>query len=192
VTLSSQWQKHALALVERAGAVDRDYFRSVELSNAFPDDVISGEGSRLYGGRFVRPGIRAVYGSADEHIAIREAAARRQRLAGAGGVRIADLPRITYVIAVKLATAVDLTASDADAEAVLPACLDSDFADSQDLGEFWRARGVQAIVYPSAVPGLAGTNIVVFRDAAPQPAVVLVNRERIIEELRRLSARLQS
>jgi hypothetical protein len=50
VTLSSQWQKHALALVERAGAVDRDYFRSVEISNAFPDDVISGEGSRLYGG----------------------------------------------------------------------------------------------------------------------------------------------
>ena len=76
-------------------------------------------------------------------------------------------------------------------EAILPACLDSDFADSQDFGEFWRARGVQAIVYPSAVPGLAGTNIVVFRDAAPQPAVVLVNRDRIIEELRRLSGRLQ-
>jgi hypothetical protein len=41
------------------------------------------------------------------------------------------------------------------------------------------------------VPGLAGTNIVVFRDAAPHPAVVLVNRERIIDELRRLSSRLQ-
>ena len=43
MTLSSQWQKHLLALVERAGPVDRDYFQSVELSNAFPDDVISGE-----------------------------------------------------------------------------------------------------------------------------------------------------
>ena len=191
MTLSSQWQKHALALVGRAGPVDRDYFRCVELSNAFPDDVISGEGSRLYGGRFVRPGIRAVYGSADEDIAMREAAARRQRLAGAAGIQIADLPRITYVIAVKLAIGVDLTASDADVEAILPACLDSDFADSQDFGEFWLAHGIQAIVYPSAVPGLVGSNIVVFRDAAPQPAVVLVNRDRIIEELRRLSARLQ-
>jgi RES domain-containing protein len=190
VSLPSQWQKHALALIERAGPLARDFYRSVELSYAFPDDVVSGEGSRLYGGRFVKPGIRAVYGSADEHTAAREAAARKQRLAGASGIRIADLPRITYVIAVKLAVGVDLTASDADVEAILPACLDADFADSQEIGEFWRERGVQGIIYPSAVPGLSGANIVVFRDVAPDPNIVLANRDRIIEELRRLSGRL--
>lgn len=190
MSLPSQWQKHALALIEHAGPIARDYFRSVELSYAFPDDVISGEGSRLYGGRFVKPGIRAVYGSADEHTAAREATARRQRLAGASGIRIADLPRITYVIAVKLAVGVDLTASDADVEAILPACLDADLADSQEIGEFWRERGVQGIVYPSAVPALMGTNVIVFRDVAPEPIIVLSNRDRIIEELRRLSGRL--
>jgi hypothetical protein len=66
VTLPRQWQKHAVALLERAGSLEREYFRSVELSYAHPDDVISGEGTRLYGGRFVKPGVRAVYGSADE------------------------------------------------------------------------------------------------------------------------------
>lgn len=57
---------------------------------------------------------------------------------------------------------------------------------------FWRERGVQGILYPSAVPGLSGTNLVVFRDVAPEPEIVLVNREGIIEELRRLSGRLRS
>lgn len=99
MTLPRQWQKHALALLERAGPLEREYFRSVEVSYAHPDDVVSGEGTRLYGGRFVRPGVRAVYGSADEHTAIREVAARKERLAGASGIPMTDYPRITYVVA---------------------------------------------------------------------------------------------
>ena len=189
MTLSRQWERHARALVDRAGPLEGEYYRSVELSYAHPDDVISGEGTRLYGGRFVRPGVRAVYGSADEHTAIREAAARKQRLAGGAGTRLADYPRITHVIAVELALSVDLTFSDSDIEALLPACLDRELGDSQEVGEFWRLHGVQGIRYPSAVPGLTGTNVVVFRDAVPPPKIVLVNRERIIEELRRLSDR---
>lgn len=189
MTLPRQWQKNALALLDRGGPLEREYFRSVELSYAHPDAVISGEGTRLYGGRFVRPGVRAVYGSADEHTAIREATARRERLAGASGIPMTDYPTITYVIALKLAIQIDLTVNDRDTEAVLPACLDREMADSQEVGEFWRKHGVQGILYPSAVPGLSGTNVVVFRDVVPQPEIVLVNRERIIEELRRLSGR---
>lgn len=87
---------------------------------------------------------------------------------------------------------IDLTVSDNSAGAVLSACLGRDLADSQEVGEFWREHGVQGILYQSAVPGLTGTNVVVFRDAAPEPDIVLVNREAIIEELRRLSGRFRS
>jgi RES domain-containing protein len=188
VTLPADWQKHALALIPRARTVNGDFFRSVELSYALPDDVISGEGSRQHGGRFVKPGVRAVYGSAEEQTAVAEAAYRRRRLA-AGSV-IAELPRIMYVISVKVGTAVDLTAVDPDVEALLPAWVLTDVSDSQVIGEFLRERSVQAIMFPSAAPGVTGTNIVVFRDVAPKPDLVLVNRDRILEEFRRLSRRL--
>jgi RES domain-containing protein len=188
VSLPAEWQKHGLALIPRARTVDADFFRSVELSYALPDDVISGEGARQYGGRFVRPGLRAVYGSAEEQTAVAEAAYRRRRLA-AGSV-IAELPRITYVINIKAGIAVDLTAVDPDAAELLPACLLADVSDSQVIGEFLRERRIQAILFPSAAPGVTGINIVVFRDVSPEADVVLVNRDRILEEFRRLSRRL--
>jgi RES domain-containing protein len=101
VTLPPQWEKDALGLVEQASPLERRFFRSVELAYGHPDDVISGEGTRLYGGRFVKPGLRAVYGSADEETALKESAARMNRLAGRGGARITAYPRITYVISVR-------------------------------------------------------------------------------------------
>lgn len=74
MTLPRQWQRHVLALLARARPLEGQFYRSVELSYAHPDDVISGEGTRLHGGRFAAPGIRAVYGSFDEHTATGEAA----------------------------------------------------------------------------------------------------------------------
>ena len=41
-------------------------FRSVAFRYFHPDDVISGEGTRLSGGRFVPVGVRAVYASLEE------------------------------------------------------------------------------------------------------------------------------
>lgn len=93
------------------------------------------------------------------------------------------------MIAMNVVVHIDLTVTDDETEAVLPACLDRELADSQEVGEFWREHGVQGILYPSAVPGLNSTNVVVFRDVVPPPEIVLVNREQIIEELRRLSGR---
>ena len=108
MTLPAHWEKDALAFVEHASPLNGEFFRSVELAYGHPDDVISGEGTRLYGGRFVKPGTRAVYGSADEETAFRESAARMNRLAGRGGARVIAYARITYVIAVRVATHVDL------------------------------------------------------------------------------------
>ena len=123
MTLQRHWRKHALALVEQASPLEGEFLRSVELAYAHPDDVVSGEGTRSYGGRFVRPGLRAVYGSVDEETAFRESAARMNRLAGRGGARVVGYPRITYVIGVKAASHVALTTTDPDAAAILPACL---------------------------------------------------------------------
>ena len=192
MTLARQWQRHALALVEQASPLEGEFFRSVELAYARPDDVVSGGGTRSYGGRFVRPGLRAVYGSVDEETAFRESAARMNRLAGRGGARVVGYPRITYVIGVKAASHVALTTTHADAAAILPACLDpNDLTESQAVGEFLQTHSIQAVVFPSAIPGFSGRNLVVFRDVVPEPVIVLVNREQIIKELRHLARRVE-
>jgi RES domain-containing protein len=189
VTLPPQWEKDALALVEQASPLEGQFFRSVELAYGHPDDVISGEGTRLYGGRFVKPGSRAVYGSVDEETAFKESAARLSRLAGRGGARFTAYPRITYVIAVRVATLVDLTATGVS-RTLLKSCLDpNDVTASQEVGEFLRSQGVQAIMFPSAIPGFTGQNVVAFRDATPAPEILLVNRDQILRELRRLAER---
>lgn len=192
MTLPRQWEKHALALIEAASPLEGEFFRSVEIAYAHPDDVVSGEGTRLYGGRFVKSGIRAVYGSADEETALRESSARTSRLAGRSGIVMIEYPRITYVIAVKAATYVDLSTTSSDAVSILPACLAAnDLTASQEVGEFFRSRGVQAIRYPTAISGFQGRNLVIFRDGPPAPMVALANREQILEELRRLARRIQ-
>lgn len=192
MTLPRNWQKHALAVVGRAAPLEAHYFRSVELAYGYPDDVVSGDGTRLHGGRFVKAGVRAVYASVDEDVAIRESAARTARLAGRAGIPIVDYPRITYVIAFRLTRHVDFTTIDDDVAAIVPPCLDQqDLSASQEIGDFCREHGVQGILYPSAIPGFSGRNLVAFRDVAPPPEIVLVNREQIIEALRRLAERFR-
>lgn len=190
MTLPPRWEERALALVEQASPLAGEFFRSVELAYGHPDDVISGEGTRLHGGRFAKPGSRAVYASLNEETAFRESAARISRLAGRGGSRFVSYPRITYVIRVKLTTHVDLTVADVS-RGLLTACLDPNgVAASHEVGEFLRSRGVQGIVFPSAIPGFTGRNLVAFRDATPPADVVLVNRDEILGELRHLADRL--
>src|ERR1700682_2140682 len=88
---------------------------------------------------------------------LRKAAARINRLAGRSGARIVGYPRITYVIRVSAAKHVSLTTASADAAAILPACLDpSDLRASQQVGDLFLAKGIQAVGYPSAIPGFAG------------------------------------
>ena len=90
----------------------------------------------------------------------------------------------------KLATHVDLTVVGVP-RAQLTACLDpNDVTASQEVGEFLRSRGVQGIVFPSAIPGFTGPNLVAFRDATPAAEILHVNREQILRELRRLADRL--
>ena len=99
--------------------------------------------------------------------------------------------RFTYVIGVKAASHVALTTTHADAAAILPARLDpNDLTESQAVGEFLQTHSIQAVVVPSAIPGFSGRNLVVFRDAVPEPVIVLVNREEIMKGLRHLAQRV--
>lgn len=94
------------------------------------------------------------------------------------------------MISVTLATHVDLTVARVS-RALLTPCLDpNDLTASQEVGELLRSHGVQGIVFPSAIPGFTGRNLVAFRDATPPPHIVLVNREEILRELHHLAERL--
>ncbi len=73
----------------------------------------------------------------------------------------------------------------------MPAALDANLTASHEVGQFCREQGVQGIAYPSAVAGLNGRNVVVFRDVMLRPTIELVNRDEIIRELRRISDRLR-
>jgi hypothetical protein len=94
------------------------------------------------------------------------------------------------VIAVRVATLVDLTVARVPRALVTPCLEANDVTASQEVGEFLRSQGVQAIMFPSAIPGLTGRNVVAFRDADPPPDIVLVNRDEILRELRHLADRL--
>ena len=55
-------------LIANAAPLEGNFFRSVAFQYFHPDDVISGEGPRVYGGRFVPIGIPAVYASVEEDL----------------------------------------------------------------------------------------------------------------------------
>jgi RES domain-containing protein len=57
-----------------------------------PDDLISGEGTRQHGGRFVPVGVRAVYASAEEDTALREVTQRKTTLGGERQIEVANIP----------------------------------------------------------------------------------------------------
>ena len=59
-------RKQLLHLIAGASPLNGDFFRSLAFQYFHPDDVISGEGTRLHGGRFVPVGVRAVYASLEE------------------------------------------------------------------------------------------------------------------------------
>jgi len=81
-------------LIGEATGLRGDFFRSVAFRYFHPDDVISGEGTWLAGGRFVPVGVRAVYASLEEETALREVTARKLALGGRKQVELRERPGI--------------------------------------------------------------------------------------------------
>ena len=77
-----------------ATSLQGDFFRSVAFRYFHPDDVISGEGTRLHGGRFVPVGVRAVYASLEEETALREVTSRKSALGGRSEISVGEYDRI--------------------------------------------------------------------------------------------------
>ncbi len=182
MTLPRAWVQLLKRLSRDAAPLERHFFRSVEIRYAHPDDVLTGEGTRRYGGRFARTGVRAVYLAADEETALCEVTARKKRLSGRRQIELTDYPRVTYVVEVKLARHINLAAMASGGESgkLVSACLAPDIRDSQEVGEFLSDAEVQGILYPSATPECKGENVVVFRELPPKPSLELVNRDRVI------------
>jgi hypothetical protein len=84
-------RKQLAELIAAATSLRGDFFRSVAFRYFHPDDVISGEGTRLHGGRFVPVGVRAVYASLDEETAQREVTTRKHALGGRSQIGVGEL-----------------------------------------------------------------------------------------------------
>jgi RES domain-containing protein len=145
-------------------------FRSVALEFAKPDQLVSGEGSRIYGGRWNAPGsFPAVYSSTKPGIAADEAF----HLAANFELSPDDIkPRVTCGIEWRLSSVIDLTATDLPSWIELGAWLQEDFGKINDggaetlcqaFGRAVRSLAIVAMLCPSARVA-NGVNLVVFPD----------------------------
>jgi RES domain-containing protein len=190
VKLPDGWRAALDRLRDSALPFGDSCFRSVELTWAYPDDVISGEGTRLKGGRFAPKGTKAVYASLDEETATREVTARKTRLGGQAQIALKDYPRLTYVISVEAKRCVDFrnVGNDAVLKDVLAAASDpDDLGPSQEVGAYLVEKGIDAVIFPSVAGG--GANIAAFLDAAPPARVAIDNRDEILKALKKLGSR---
>jgi len=172
------------ALIADAKPLSGDFFRSVAFRYFHPDAVISGEGTRLAGGRFVPVGTNAVYASFDEVTALYEVTTRKKALRGRAQIDIGEYPRLTYVITVKTRRTVDLAAKlPAELAAVVSRCLRAhQYSASQELAAIWIGQGIDSVVFPSATG--SGRNLVVYLANAGAGSVAIRNRDQILAALR--------
>jgi RES domain-containing protein len=182
-------RKQLAALIAGATSLQGDFFRSVAFRYFHPDDVISGEGTRLNGGRFVPAGVRAVYASLEEETAMREVTTRKNALSGRSQINVGEYPRMTYVLSVTTRKNLDLaSALPSELANIVGLCLGGrGYSASQELAEIWIAQGVESVVFPSAT-GI-GRNVVVYLANAGGGSVVVRNREEVLAALRRPRAR---
>jgi len=190
VKLPAGWRDAIDSLCHDLKPFQASCFRSVELAWAHPDDVISGEGTKVKGGRFAPKGMRAVYASLDEETTTREVSARKARLGGKAQIALKDYPRVVYIVSVEAKRCLDLrdAGNDSISRDVLKAALvPDDLSASQELGDFLSTKGVDAIIFPSVVGH--GTNIAVFLDVDPPPRIEITNRNDIMEAIAALAKR---
>ena len=150
-----------------------------------PDDVISGEGTRLHGGRFVPVGVRAVYASLEEETALREVTTRKSVLGGRSQISVGEYPRITYVLAVATNRNLDLAVKLPSelANVVRLGLRGPGHSVSQELAAIWILEGIDSVVFPSATD--AGRNVAVYLANAAAGSVVVRNRAEVLAALRR-------
>ncbi|WP_417738087.1 RES family NAD+ phosphorylase [Rosistilla oblonga] len=158
-------------LAKFAHAFAAPIYRSVSIRHSRSKDILSGEGSFRFGGRWNPPGLRATYGALTPEVAMAEtlAAARYHGLAAH-----TVMPRIFVAIHVQLSFVLDLTAANVQAAGRLRSSrfthvdwrADVDkgrMPATQAIGSAAAAIGLEAILVPPAA-ATKGRNLVVFVD----------------------------
>jgi RES domain-containing protein len=178
-------RKQLAEAIAGATSLQGDFFRSVAFRYFHPDDVISGEGTRLHGGRFVPIGVRAVYASLEEETALREVTTRKNALGGRSLISVGEYPRMTYVLSVATNRNLDLAATlPSELANVVRLCLRGPgYSVSQELAGIWISEGIDSVVFPSATS--AGRNVAVYLATAAAGSVVVRNRAEVLAALRR-------
>jgi RES domain-containing protein len=178
-------RKQLGVLVAGASSFKGDFFRSVAFRYFHPDDVISGEGTRLHGGRFVPVGVRAVYASLEEETALREVTSRKSALGGRSQISVGEYPRMTYVLSVATNRNLDLAATLPSelANVVRLGLRGTGYSVSQELAAIWISEGIDSVVFPSATG--AGRSVAVYLGNAGVGSVVVRNRTEVLAALRR-------
>ncbi len=178
-------RKQLGVLIAGATSLKGDFFRSVAFRYFHPDDVISGDGTRLHGGRFVPLGVRAVYASLEEETALREVTSRKSALGGRSQISVGAYPRMTYVLSVATNRNLDLAATlPSELANVVRLCLRRPGYDaSQELAAIWISEDIESVVFPSATG--VGRNVAVYLANAAAGSVVVRNRAEVLAALRR-------
>jgi hypothetical protein len=143
-------RKQLAELIAGVTSLHGDFFRSVAFRYFHPDDVISGEGTRLSGGRFVPVGMRAVYASLEEETALREVTTRKSSLSGRRQISVGEYPRMTYILSVATNRNLDLAATlPSELANVVRLCLRGPgYSVSQELAASWISEGIDSVVFP--------------------------------------------
>jgi RES domain-containing protein len=178
-------RKQLVELIAGATSLQGDFFRSVAFRYFHPDDVISGDGTRLHGGHFVPLGVRAVYASLEEETALREVTSRKSALGGRSQISVGEYPRMTYVLSVATNRNLDLAATlPSELANIVRLCLRRPgYHASQELAAIWISEDIESVVFPSATG--VGRNVAVYLANAAAGSVVVRNRAEVLAALRR-------
>lgn len=154
-----------------------------------PEDVLSGKGSAINGGRFVAKGTRAVYLSTTDSGASTESTARKSRLGGASQISTANYPRIVFAVEVVLdrSLCLDDLKSSEEGSLVVESCLNKDdLRSSIEVATRLVKAGIQGVIFRSAVQG-GDDNLVVYAGNCSPTALRIKNAQNFIEEARRIA-----
>lgn len=174
---------HLRTLISRASPLTGDFFRSVAFRHIHPDDVISGTGTRLQGGRFVPRGVAAVYASLEEETALREVTCRKRVISGRSHVDLRDYPRMIYVIRIATERNLDLSLPvPRELKNLLIRSLrPGPHTVSQAIGALCIEAGIESVIFPSATG--SGHNVVVYLPNASAGSVIVLNRAAVLAAL---------
>jgi RES domain-containing protein len=162
--------------IKRARPLNGIYYRSVEYRFMDPDEVLNGQGTQLYGGRFAKVGVKAVYLARSDFGASKEVLTRKKRLGGHAQITIDKYPRVVFGVDVALKKVASWARKPRSPllRGIRQGCLlKNDLSRSQEIGNQLRISGVQGLLFPSAVGG--GQNLIVYLENCSSSALKLQN-----------------